>query len=207
MATQAETMSARDLILESIRRGRGEARPPVRYAHPVQTNDLSALFIGKARTSIASVTEIASAEEAPSAVWAIVSAAKNAARIHLPPDSNLRELPWHRALGLDLSVLAPSGDDTAFSAADYGVAETGTLVFLSGLRTPSAWHFLPGREIVLVRKSAILPRLEDVIARIGRENMPATMNLVTGPSRTADVEQTIELGAHGPREIHILLAG
>jgi len=200
-------MNARDLVLESIRRGRGEARPSVRYAHPLKTNDLSALFVDKARASIASVTEIVSAEEAPSAIWAIVSAAQNAARVHVPLESNLRELPWHQAPGLNLSTLPPSGEDTAFSAADYGVAETGTLVFLSGPRTPSAWHFRPGREIVLVRKSTIVPRLEDVLARIRREKMPATMNLVTGPSRTADVEQTIELGAHGPRAIHILLAG
>ena len=207
MATELETVSARSLILESIRRGSGAPQFPVRYAYPARTSDVSGLFIDKARASIARVTEIASAEEAPGAIWAIISAAQNTARIHLPPDSRWHELPWHQAPGLNLSTLPPSGEDTSFSAADYGVAETGTLVFVSGPHTPSAWHFLPGREIVLVRKSLIVPRLEDVLARIGRAKIPATMNLITGPSRTADVEQTIELGAHGPREVHILLAG
>jgi L-lactate dehydrogenase complex protein LldG len=170
------------------------------------TNDLPSLFIAKAKASIAHVTEIGSPEDVPSAIWAILSASQSAGRIHIPPDSSLRELPWHRAPGLSISASPPSGEDTSFSAADYGIAETGTLAFLSGPRAPSSWHFIPGREIVLVRRAAIVPRLEDVFALIRREKMPATMNLVTGPSRTADVEQTIELGAHGPREVHILLA-
>lgn len=200
-------MSAREVILESIRRGRGGAQANAHYVHPMRTNDLPALFIEKAKASIARVTEIESPEEAPPAIWAILSASPNAGRLHVPAGSNLRHLPWHRAPGLSLIATPPSGDDTSFSAADYGIAETGTLAFLSGPRTPASWHFLPGREIVLLRRTAILPRLEDIIAVLGRENMPATINLVTGPSRTADVEQTIELGAHGPREVHILLAG
>jgi len=200
-------MSGRDLILERVRKGRGEVQPPTPYAHPVRTNDLSALFIEKAKASIARVTEIGSAEDAPSAIWAIVSAAQSAARVHIPSESNLRQLPWHRAPGLSLSPAAPSGEDTSFSAADYAIAETGTLAFLSGPRTPSSWHFLPGREIVLLRREMIVPRLEDLFALMRREKMPATLNFVTGPSRTADVEQTIELGAHGPREVHILVAG
>jgi len=200
-------MSARDLILERIRSGRRESISLVRYVHPVQTNDLASLFIEKAKASIARVTEIASPEDAPLAIWAILSAAGNVGRVHVPPQSNLHSFPWHRAPGLSLVVTPPSGEDTSFSAADYGIAETGTLVFLSGPQTPSSWHFRPGREVVLLRRDSIVPRLEDVIALIGRAKMPATMNLVTGPSRTADVEQTIELGAHGPREVHILLAG
>jgi L-lactate utilization protein LutC len=199
-------MSTRDAILERIRRGRGEAPAPLAYTHPVQTNDLAALFVEKAKASIARVTEIASIEEAPEAIWAILSAVQ-VARLHVPSESSLRELVWHRAPGLTLSSAPPSGEDTSFSAADYGIAETGTLAFLSGASTPSSWHFRPGREMVLLRRASIVPRLEDLFAAIGRGGMPATMNLVTGPSRTADVEQTIELGAHGPREVHILLAG
>jgi L-lactate dehydrogenase complex protein LldG len=199
-------MSARDAILERVRRGRGETGTPVRYAHHVQTNDLTALFVEKAKASIARVTETASIEDAPEAIWAILSAVQTA-RLHLPAESSLRALAWHRAPGLTLSAAPPSGDDTSVSAADYGIAETGTLALLSGPRTPASWHFRPGREIVVLMRASIVPRLEDLFARIGREKMPATMNLITGPSRTADVEQTIELGAHGPREVHILLAG
>ena len=60
---------------------------------------------------------------------------------------------------------------------------------------------------MLVMRDSILPRFEDIVAVLAAEpRMPATLNLVTGPSRTADIEQTIELGAHGPREVHILIA-
>jgi len=174
---------------------------------PLRTNDLASLFIEKAKVSIARVTEIGAPEGAPAAVWAILSESDVAKRIHIPADSGLRELPWHRAPGLTLSSSPPSSEDTALSAADHGIAETGTLAFFSGPRTPSSWHFLPGREIVLLRRATIVPRLEEAIALLRRRTVPATINLVTGPSRTADVEQTIELGAHGPREVHILLAG
>jgi L-lactate dehydrogenase complex protein LldG len=60
---------------------------------------------------------------------------------------------------------------------------------------------------VLIENSKIVPRFEDVIAGIALASIPATINLITGPSRTADIEQTIEMGAHGPREIHILILG
>ena len=61
---------------------------------------------------------------------------------------------------------------------------------------------------VLVRRHLIVPRFENVIETLGRQGaIPATVNLVTGPSRTADIEQTIERGAHGPRELCILIAG
>jgi L-lactate utilization protein LutC len=79
-------------------------------------------------------------------------------------------------------------------------------VFFSGERSASSWHFLPGREIVLVRRNTIVPRLENVIESLSNRHMPATVNLVTGPSRTADIEQTIERGAHGPRELCIIIA-
>ena len=128
-------------------------------------------------------------------------------RLHIPAASPLNALPWNRAAELTISAEPPDGDQSALSAADYGIAETGTLVFLSGPQTPSSWHFRPGREFVLIESTKIVPRFEDVIGRIEMASIPATINLITGPSRTADIEQTIEMGAHGPREVHILLCG
>jgi L-lactate dehydrogenase complex protein LldG len=105
-----------------------------------------------------------------------------------------------------VSATPPNGDECAAAAADYAIAETGTLVFLSGPRSPSSWHFRPGCEFALVMRNAIVPRFEDIITALATEpRIPATLNLVTGPSRTADIEQTIELGAHGPRDVHILI--
>jgi L-lactate dehydrogenase complex protein LldG len=197
--------ASRDAILQAIRAGRGSARLASAYALPLPKEDPLERFTAKARASIAEVYRIASREDAPEAILALLSAGKAPPRLHIPVQSALSDLPWHRAPGLMRSGEPPSGEDAAFSTADYGIAETGTLVFFSGAKSLSSWHFRPGREIVLLERVLILPRLEDVITRLSV--MPATLNLVTGPSRTADIEQTIELGAHGPREIHILIIG
>jgi L-lactate utilization protein LutC len=119
----------------------------------------------------------------------------------------LRDLAWQEAARLVLDDGRPSAGSVALSSADFAIAETGTLAFLSGPARPSAWHFLPGIEFVLVERENIVPTLEVLFARLTKDEWPATLNLVTGPSRTADIEQTIERGAHGPRELHILLAG
>lgn len=199
---------ARAAILESIRKGRSDTPAPPRYAFPIPSGDLPTHFIAKALASIADVREIASAEDAPEAVHAILAEHNVPRMIHIPSVSDLLALPWDRAAGLGVTNRPPSGVDTAFSAAHYGIAETGTLAFLSGPRALSSWHYRPGREIVLLRRNAILPRLEDLFAALrAGPGVPATLNLVTGPSRTADIEQTIELGAHGPVALHILIAG
>lgn len=196
---------ARNAILEAIRRGRGSARPIPDYRPPLSNEEPGTRFAEKAALCAAGIFHIASPSDAPETILALLSAAGAPLRLHLPETSPLNDLPWQRAAGLALSRQAPSGVDAAFSAADYGIAETGTLAFFSGPRSSSSWHYRPGREIVLLEKRLILPRMEDVFARIGE--MPATLNFVTGPSRTADIEQTIELGAHGPRALDILIAG
>ena len=199
---------AREAVLKAIAKGRATARPVPDYALPAWTADPVSHFIAKAKASMAQVHEIAGLEEAPQLIWAVMSAAGLAPLLHLPANSPLRELTWQRAPGLSLAAGPPGGEDSAFSAADYAIAETGTLAFFSGPRSASSWHFRPGREFVLLPRACILPRLEDVIGLLSAERrMPATLNLVTGPSRTADIEQTIELGAHGPRDVHILIAG
>jgi L-lactate dehydrogenase complex protein LldG len=203
---EQEMTAARDAILANIRKHRGAVAAPAAYDFP-KSNDLSAHFIAKARAAIADVREIASLNDAPEAVRAILAGLNVARRIHIPAVSGLTQLPWDRASDVTVSRQAPAGDDTALSLAEYGIAETGTLAFLSGPRAPASWHYRPGREIVIVERATILPRLEDLFAKLRPNGLPATLNLVTGPSRTADIEQTIELGAHGPCALHILIAG
>lgn len=198
--------AAREAILQSIARGRRTALPVPDYRLPSWTGDPAADFIVKANASVAHVHEIKFIDEAPVSIWAIMMEMRLPPRLHVPENSPLNALAWERAPGLVLSAAPPNGNECAAAAADYGIAETGTLVFLSGPRSPSSWHFRPGCEFALLMRNSIVPRLEDIAAMVtaGRR-MPATLNLVTGPSRTADIEQTIELGAHGPGDIHILL--
>lgn len=86
------------------------------------------------------------------------------------------------------------------------VAETGSVVTSSGARTPAGLNFLPETHITVLYESQIVQYVDDVFPFIrGADVLPRAVNLVTGPSRTADIEQTLEIGAHGPRRMHVLL--
>ena len=200
---------ARDSIMRSLAKGhRAPATVVPDFALPAWTEDAGSHFTTKAIAAMANIHEIASAQDAPETILSLLVSAGMPPRLHVPSNSPLNALPWQRTPGLARMGDPPGGADSAVSTANYGIAETGTLVFFSGPDSASSWHFRPGREFVLLSRSSILPRLEDIIARLsGEQGMPATLNLVTGPSRTADIEQTIELGAHGPRMLDILIFG
>lgn len=193
---------AREHILQRLRAARPMPPEAVAYTPP-PIGDPVSRFRSKAKASYAELQDVANAQDLPEAVFAIVAAAQAKPRLHLPKESPLRALPWHRVPQLALSEAPPASGDTALSVADHALAETGSLVFLSGPARPAAWHFLPGREIVVLPTERIAGTLEDLFASLGP--LPSTLNLVTGPSRTGDIEQTMELGAHGPRALHILM--
>lgn len=116
-------------------------------------------------------------------------------------------LGWSEA-GLAVESRPTAGYDALGITGCYcAIAETGTLVFVTGIETPSATFLLPETHIAIVRPAQILPAMEDAFARIRSEfgRLPRAVNLVSGPSRTGDIEQTIVLGAHGPRRLHILI--
>jgi L-lactate dehydrogenase complex protein LldG len=89
------------------------------------------------------------------------------------------------------------------------VAETGTLALVSGPDTPTTLNLLPDVHIVALAAGAVVGTYEDIWtrlrARFGDGMMPRTLNFITGPSRSADIEQKLQMGAHGPRRLHILL--
>jgi L-lactate dehydrogenase complex protein LldG len=98
-------------------------------------------------------------------------------------------------------------DAVSVTGAFAGVAETGTLVLVSGPEHPSTLNLLPETHIVVLRRDQLVGSYEDAWAllRVMGRGMPRTVTMVTGPSRTADIEQTLQLGAHGPRRLHIVL--
>lgn len=122
------------------------------------------------------------------------------------PDPVLQALPWAADQRPAFRPVS-AGDSLALTRAWAGIAETGSLVLRAGPHTPTALNFLPDTLICLLELPLILPALEDVWTQQRREGlpMPRALNLITGPSRTADVEQSIQLGAHGPRQLHVIL--
>ncbi|MFY9640862.1 MAG: lactate utilization protein [Rhodomicrobium sp.] len=106
---------------------------------------------------------------------------------------------------------AEASDAVGLSHAIAGAAETGTLFLASGPDNPSTLNFLPATHVILILASDIAGSYEEGWAKLRSIyrsfNMPRTVNLISGPSRTADIEQTIVMGAHGPKNLIVLIAG
>jgi len=200
-------VSAREDILSVIRarRTRSEAHPP--YWHqPAPAKNLVEHFGDRASAAAAQVMELTSVEETPVRVAEVLRARNMPAIVHLPPDPALEKFGGGTAPGLTLKREPPGPNDAALAIAPFGISETGTLVYLASERRPASWHFRAGLEIAVIAANSIQPDLESVLARIKSDGaLPSTINLVTGPSRTGDIEQTLELGAHGPKELVILI--
>ena len=120
----------------------------------------------------------------------------------------LAGLDW-QAANLELSQGRAEADtETACSAAFAAVAESGTLVLHSGADNPTTLNFLPDNHIVVIRADAVMASYEDgwdALRTAFPDGPPRTVNFVSGPSRTGDIEQTILLGAHGPRRLHVII--
>ena len=118
-------------------------------------------------------------------------------------------LGWSQA-GLAIESRPTLGYDVlGITGCFCAIAETGTLVFVTGIETPTATFLLPETHVAIVRVDQVVATMEDAFTRIRNERgeLPRAVNFVSGPSRTGDIEQTIVLGAHGPRRMHIVLVG
>jgi L-lactate dehydrogenase complex protein LldG len=200
-------MSARDEMFSAIRNRRLKSVPrPPPWRMSQRPNDLVGHFTERASAAAAQVKHLGSTREIAASVADILRARNMPAILHMPPDATLERLTWDDAPGLTLARTAPGPDDAAMSFARFAIAETGTLVYPASPARPASWHFRPGLEIAVVGEDSILFDLERALARLRADgSQPSTLNLVTGPSRTGDIEQTLELGAHGPKELVILV--
>ncbi len=171
-----------------------------------------ALFETWAVRQAASVVRVSDAAAVPGALAAFLKAENLPAEVRMAPDPELEALPWRDQPMLTVTK-GPARDSDAVSltGALAGIAETGTLLLHSGPAGPTSLNFLPETHVVVLSANRIVASYEDgwdiLRARFGEGTLPRTVNYITGPSRTADIEQTIQLGAHGPRRLHIILVG
>jgi len=98
---------------------------------------------------------------------------------------------------------APEIEGAGISTAIHGLADTGSVV-LSSAEEPRAQSLLPDVHVTLLREDLILPGLDELFAALG-DDLPSALAIVTGPSRSADIEQKLAVGVHGPREVHVVL--
>ncbi|HEY9446613.1 MAG TPA: lactate utilization protein C [Burkholderiales bacterium] len=215
-------MSSRDIILGRIRtrlaagrRADVERRAAVQShvaAHvqsprPRPSADLLATF-GERVSKLASTCDrVAAMGDVPAAIRRyLMEHALPLAAVCWPA---LAALDWAGA-GIEVESRAARGTDAVGITGAYcGIAETGTLALLSGPDTPGSVSLLPETHIAVVDAGRIVDGMEDVwsLLRAERGSLPRAVSFISGPSRTADIEQTVTLGAHGPSRVHIVLTG
>jgi L-lactate dehydrogenase complex protein LldG len=132
------------------------------------------------------------------------------AAIRMGADQRLQVAGWETEKNLEVRHGPSDGGDLAgVSHATGGIAETGTVAMMSGQDNPTTINFLPEHHIIVIKAADIRGDMESVWSMVrekqGKGEMPRALNLITGPSRSGDIEQTILLGAHGPRALHVIV--
>jgi L-lactate dehydrogenase complex protein LldG len=221
-------MSGRAAVLGAIRRAlrRGElpadqvallrarlaAHPrqliPARsqVAHAAQIE----LFIANVEREFGTVTRVASGDAVPQAVAAYLAAQNLPSEIVIAPHPELRAMAWaDRPLLRLREGRAEASDSISVQHAFAAIAETGTLMLPSAPERPTTLNLLPDTAIVVLQAERMVGAYEQAWDLLRNElgDMPRNVMLVTGPSRSADIEQALELGAHGPRRLHVILVG
>ena len=167
-----------------------------------------ALFVDNIEKEFGSVARVPDLEAVPE-TFALYLAAQNLPTdLVMAPHPELRSIPWATRPLLRLREgRAAATDMVSVQHAFAGIAETGTLMLPSAPQRPTTLNLLADTEIVLLRASRLVGAYEEAWDMLRAElgGMPRNVMLVTGPSRSADIEQTLELGAHGPRRLHVVL--
>ncbi len=208
----AGSSGGREKVLAQIRQSLGRSGPaavpvtplPGPGPIPAFAGGVVERFVAKMQEKAATVERLSSMDEVGAAVLRYLVA------IPVPPQVRasgaLRALAWPAELQVQYGA-AVREDLSSVTPCFAAVAESGGIVTLSGADTPSTLNFVPDNHVVVVHEAQVVAHFEDLWAkwRANGQPIPRTVNIISGPSRTADIEQTIQLGAHGPRRLHILL--
>ncbi|MEO8137114.1 MAG: LUD domain-containing protein [Betaproteobacteria bacterium] len=208
----------RQEILERIRAALGDGRPPaagradiaMRMQQPPVgpgpqvEGDLVARAIAKAAANLLTVERIASLPMLVAAVEALLSETGAAADISVVPA--LADVGWPAEWKINLGR-GRLVERLSVTQALSGIAETGSIVLRSAAATPTSLNFLPDTHVIVLRAADIFARPEDVWRRMRADaaTWPRTVNVISGPSRTADVGGVVVRPAHGPKRVHVVL--
>ena len=180
---------------------RMEQVPPL--IRPKLRGDLFAHFREKLAQGGGTFEQCDTLDEAPAAISSYLQTKGVVGKIRVAPA--LQDAAWGE--GLEVSYGNTRGDHlVSVTPVFCAVAETGSVVLLSSDKSPTSLNFLPDVHIAIVDKDQLVSHIEDVwlkLRTLGK--IPRTVNFITGPSKTADVEQTLQIGAHGPRDLHVIL--
>jgi L-lactate dehydrogenase complex protein LldG len=180
-------------------------RARTRSTLPAVPGNLTDSLIAKMESVSMSVVRLQSVQDCIAAVeWYLETLRIDgsvAQTVTVSPE--LSKLPWPSTYA---SGKASGLESVGITACVAAVAETGSIVTNSGPASPATLNFLPETHIIIVYESQVVKYVDDVFALLrSKDVLPRAVNFVTGPSRTADIEQTLEIGAHGPKRMHVLL--
>jgi L-lactate dehydrogenase complex protein LldG len=181
-----------------------------RLPHPEQI----ALFIRNVEKEFGTVDRVPDLAAVPGAIADYLAAQNLPLDLTVGPHPELQKIPWDTRPLLRLREgRAQPTDMMGVQHGWAGVAETGTVVLPATPERPNTLNLLCDTEVVVLRASRIVGAYEEAWDLLRAENkdavsggfMPRTVMFVTGPSRSADIESVLELGAHGPRRLHVVL--
>jgi L-lactate dehydrogenase complex protein LldG len=207
---------AREQVLSSIRQARDVAAPAKPVAErmaqrrrgplPRITGNPHAVFSDQLLVAGCSVANASSPLQLAIEVHRWLEQEQAVMQLTSAAGTLLDRVPWGEEL--EISHYENGSVSSSVVCEGYcGLAETGSLVLLSSPSSPTPLNFLPDRFICVLQQDRVVEHIEDAWDLVRREHdsMPRALNIITGPSRTADVEQTIQIGAHGPRQVHVIL--
>lgn len=196
-------MSSREAILARLR-GVQRAAPAAVAPYRPSIDDPIARFKQRLGMVFASAEDIASLADLPSAVAAYL-----AGQGSMPADvavaTEFAGLGWTEAGLVTAATPGRASMAAAVSRIHVAIAETGSLM-MSSRDAHGPWpNLLADTHIAVIDRTAIVPSFEDAIARMAGNRLPRSLHTATGPSRTGDIEQTLELGAHGAVRLHVMI--
>ncbi|MCP4790246.1 MAG: hypothetical protein GY881_08435 [Gammaproteobacteria bacterium] len=161
------------------------------------------MFVDMATEAVSEIIHINQVEQIPAHIDNLMG--NDSRPLLLSQEPELTSLDWDGANVSTTARLAQKGDLISLTTCIAGVAETGTLVLKSNPKSPTTLNLLPDIHCVLLRKEQIIGGYEDAWDLVRQEKLPRTVNFITGPSRSADIEQKLQMGAHGPKRLVIFL--
>jgi L-lactate dehydrogenase complex protein LldG len=208
---------SRDHILHKVRTALGrnagqaiESAPAVRLTVPTQETDARIASLCARVEALAGKTyHAASAADAGRYVAAAIEG-KTAVASNAPllAACGITALPNVRSGFYESAILreACASAGCGITSADYALADTGTLVMLASPQEARLISLLPPVHIAVVASARVLTSLDELLSLLPRPaEQTSSMVLITGPSRTADIEQILVRGVHGPGEIHVVV--
>ncbi len=165
-----------------------------------------ALFVSMAEEADTTVARVAAVDDVPREIARYLAERNLPARLVATPDPKLDGLPWQETALAVRRGVAADDDAVGVTSSFAAIAETGTVMLVSGPESPTRNNFLPETHVVVLRARDVVGTYEEAWDRLrAARAMPRIGNFITGPSRTGDIAQKMELGAHGPKRLHIVL--